>query len=88
MTEQRRFKVAMIARERQGVPEWVLSQLDAIADLELVYRHCRTEADLLAIAGDADMIWTMGPNEVLTPAVLPMLKRCRAIFRSGSGMDG
>lgn len=88
MTDQRCFKVAMIARERQDVPEWVRSRLDAIPGLDVAYGHCRCEAELLAIAADADMIWTMGPNEVLTPAVLPKLSRCRAIFRSGSGMDG
>ena len=88
MTEQGPFKVAMIARERKDVPEWVRDRLDAIAGLELAYDHCRTEDELLAIAADADMIWTMGPNKVLTPAVLPKLRRCRAIFRSGSGMDG
>lgn len=88
MTDNAHFKVAMIAHERQDVPEWVRSRLDAIAGLQLTYGRCRTEADLLALAGDADMIWTMAANTVITPAVLPKLRRCKAIFRSGSGMDG
>ncbi|NMA40217.1 MAG: C-terminal binding protein [Lentisphaerae bacterium] len=82
------FKVALIARERDNTPSWVVDRLAAIPGLEVIYGHCDTEDKLLANAGDADMIWTMARTPVLTPDVLPKLTRCKAILRSGSGMDG
>ena len=78
----------MIAAERKELPAWVTQRLDEIPNLEVRYALCKTEAQLLAIAADADMIWTRHLNYVLTPEVLPKLTRCKAIFRSGSGMDG
>ena len=83
-----KFIVAMIAAERNELPAWVTQRLDAIPNLEVRYARCKTEEQLLAIAADADMIWTRHLNYVLTPEVLPKLTRCKAIFRSGSGMDG
>lgn len=88
MSDNKRFKVAMIARERAQIPSWVLAKLDSLEGLELVCRNCQSREDLLSIAADADMIWTMGPNLLVTEDVLPKLKRCKVIFRSGSGMDG
>ncbi|MDD4098591.1 MAG: C-terminal binding protein [Lentisphaeria bacterium] len=82
------FKVALIARGRENTPAWVVERLAAIPGLDVVYGYCDTEAKLLAQAGDADMIWTMGRTPALTPEVLPRLTRCKAILRSGSGMDG
>lgn len=83
-----KFIVAMIADDRNQLPAWVTQRLDEIPNLEVRYALCKTEAQLLAIAADADMIWTRHLNYVLTPEVLPKLTRCKAIFRSGSGMDG
>ena len=83
-----KFIVAMIADDRNQLPAWVTQRLDAIPNLEVRYARCKTEEQLLAIAADADMIWTRHLNFVLTPEVLPKLTRCKAIFRSGSGMDG
>ena len=87
-TSNNKFIVAMIAAERKELPAWVTQRLDEIPNLEVRYALCKTEAQLLAIAADADMIWTRHLNYVLTPEVLPKLTRCKAIFRSGSGMDG
>jgi len=86
MTAQ--FVVAMIADERDSLPKWVTERLDAVPGLEVRYKRCTTEDQLLAIAKDADFIWTRAQNLVLTPEVLPKLSKCKAIFRSGSGMDG
>jgi Phosphoglycerate dehydrogenase and related dehydrogenases len=87
-TLNNKFIVAMIAAERNELPAWVTQRLDEIPNLEVRYALCKTEEQLLAIAADADMIWTRHLNFVLTPEVLPKLTRCKAIFRSGSGMDG
>ncbi len=87
-TSSNKFIVAMIADDRNQLPAWVTQRLDVIPNLEVRYARCRTEEQLLAIAADADMIWTRHLNFVLTPEVLPKLTRCKAIFRSGSGMDG
>ncbi|MBR6056772.1 MAG: C-terminal binding protein [Victivallales bacterium] len=83
-----KFIVAMIAAERNQLPTWVTQRLDEIPNIEVRYALCKTEAQFLAIASDADMIWTRHINYVLTPEILPKLTRCKAIFRSGSGMDG
>ena len=87
-TSSNKFIVAMIAAERKDLPAWVTQRLDEMPNLEVRYALCKTEEQLLAIAADADMIWTRHLNYVLTPEVLPKLTRCKAIFRSGSGMDG
>lgn len=81
------FKVAMIARDRETMPGWALKILDETPGLSVEYLTCNTEEDLLSIASDADMIWTMAANKVLTPEVLHKMPKCKAIFRSGSGMD-
>ena len=83
-----KFTVAMVVKNRDELPAWVVERLEANPSLVMKYGKCKTEEDLVALAGDADMIWTMAQTPCLTASVLPRLRRCKAIFRSGSGMDG
>ena len=80
------MKVAMIAAAASEIPEWIASTLRGDG-IELVCRKCLTEDDVLAVAADVDVIWTFGANLVLNESTLPKLTACRAIFRSGSGVD-
>ncbi|OGV58383.1 MAG: hypothetical protein A2X49_10475 [Lentisphaerae bacterium GWF2_52_8] len=80
------MKIALIAAEENEIPAYVAQEIRADG-AELLCKKCRTEDELLRIAADADIIWTLGPNLVLSDAVLNKLPRCRAIFRSGSGVD-
>ncbi|MBP5638213.1 MAG: phosphoglycerate dehydrogenase [Victivallales bacterium] len=84
----KKFTVAMVVKTRDELPSWVVERLEANPSLEMRYGKCKTQDELVALAGDADMIWTMAVTPCLTADVLPKLTRCKAIFRSGSGMDG
>ncbi len=81
------FKVALIACDKSGVPEWVPGKL-AESGIEFKTKRCKDEAEFLDFAGEADVVWTLGPNLVIKPQSLPKLKNCKAIMRSGSGVDG
>ena len=83
-----KFTVAMVVKTRDELPRWAVERLEANPALEMRYGKCATEDELVALAGDADMIWTMARTPCLTAQVLPRLRNCKAIFRSGSGMDG
>ena len=74
-TTPQKFIVAMIADDRNQLPAWVTQRLDEIPNLEVRYARCRTEEQLLAIATDADMIWTRHLNFVLTPEARPRNKK-------------
>ncbi len=80
------MKTAMITAEAHELP---VETIEAIqnAGIELTCKKCVTEAELIVFAGDADVLWMFGPNLALTPAALEKLPRCKAIFRSGSGID-
>lgn len=80
------LKVALVSAEENEIPDYVPKAIRADGTV-FVCAKCRTEDDLLRIASDARIIWTFGANLVITPEVLPKLSECRAIFRSGSGVD-
>ena len=82
----RAFKVACVAREGHGMPEWVRSTIDA-AGVEFVERDCGTSEQVVELAADADVVWVMGGSKLVDTDVLPRLERCGAIIRSGSGTD-
>ncbi len=42
---------------------------------------------MVEFAADAELVWMFGPNRGLTGDALRRLPKCRAIFRSGSGVD-
>jgi D-3-phosphoglycerate dehydrogenase len=78
--------VAMVSRNPGELPAWV-EQGIAAAGITLLCRRCPDPESLVAFAGEADVLWFCGPNPCITPEALPRLPKCRAIFRSGSGLD-
>jgi D-3-phosphoglycerate dehydrogenase / 2-oxoglutarate reductase len=80
------FKVAMVALDGQEVPDWVRERLGQ-KGIEFVVRECTTREELAATAGDADVVWVFGAPHVLTAENLPLIPRCGAIIRTGSGTD-
>ena len=80
------LKVALVANDLPPTPDWVGHQL-AEQGISLVERECTALSEVVETAGDADVVWTMGGSRVITPDVLPLLPRCRAILRTGTGTD-
>lgn len=81
------MKTALITADEPGhVPQIYLDAIRA-AGMELVCRNCNSREELLDLARDADILWMFGVCKPLTPEVLDFLPKCRAIFRSGSGVD-
>ena len=80
------MKVVLISGGEDAVPAEYLQQIRD-AGIELACRKCEGEAAVLEFSKDADLIWMFGPNRGLTGAVLRQLPHCKAIFRSGSGLD-
>jgi D-3-phosphoglycerate dehydrogenase len=79
------FKVALVAFD-VDVPAWVGEQLDKNG-VDFVAEKCATPRELERVAGDADAVWVFSAMHQVTAANLPLLKRCGAIIRSGSGTD-
>jgi D-3-phosphoglycerate dehydrogenase len=80
------FKVALVGLDGQTVPDWVAATL-ARENIDLVSRECLTDEDLVRCAGDSDVVWLFGGSRVVTARNLPLLRRCGAIVRTGSGTD-
>jgi D-3-phosphoglycerate dehydrogenase / 2-oxoglutarate reductase len=80
------FKVALVANDLPPTPEWVGPSL-AEQGIELVERECEGPAEVALTASDADVVWTMGGSRVISADVLPLLQKCRAILRTGTGTD-
>ena len=80
------MKTVLITGNEDAVPADCLQTIRD-AGIELACRKCEGEAAVLEFSKDADLIWMFGPNRGLTGAVLRQLPRCKAIFRSGSGLD-
>lgn len=81
------FKVALVTDSKEDLPDWVLHEIKN-SGIELIAKKCATPEEFLAFGKDADVIWTRGRNDVITADALPELKNCKAILRSGSGLDG
>jgi D-3-phosphoglycerate dehydrogenase len=81
-----RFKVALVANDLPPTPDWVGRRLDE-RGIDLVERACASPAEVVETAADADAVWVMGGSRVITPEILPHLRRCRAILRTGTGTD-
>jgi D-3-phosphoglycerate dehydrogenase / 2-oxoglutarate reductase len=80
------LKVAMVANDLKPTPEWVGRQLTE-QGIELLERDCAVASEVVETAALADVVWTMGGSRVITPDVLPLLRKCRAILRTGTGTD-
>ena len=79
-------KVVYISGPESDMPATCAAEIRA-GGIDLSCRECEGEAATEAFAKDADLVWMRGPNRGLTGDVLNRLPRCRAIFRSGSGVD-
>lgn len=79
-------RIAMISQAEAEIPDWAVRGVRE-AGLELACRCCRSTEELLEFAADAEILWMTGANPCLTAAALDSLPHCRALFRSGSGMD-
>jgi D-3-phosphoglycerate dehydrogenase len=80
------FNVALVALDAPGIPEWVPAKL-AKAGVALAVRECKSDADVIDLGRDADLVWVFGGSRVVTAACVPHLPRCIAIVRTGSGTD-
>ena len=81
------YKVAIVTDFMSDLPEWICSSLEE-NDIELIAKKCDTPDDFVEFAKDVDFVWTQGLNTVITETSLLELKRCKAVMRSGSGLDG
>ena len=77
---------AMITANEDGIPAETLADIRK-AGIEIHCKKCLTEDELVDFAKDADVLWMFGPNLALTPEALERLPKCKAMFRSGSGVD-
>ncbi len=80
------MKTVLITGDEHAVPAEYLREIRQ-KGVDLQCRKCHSPEEVEAFAGDADLIWMFGPNPGLTGEVLKRLKKCRGIFRSGSGLD-
>ena len=80
------MKVCLISGGESSVPAEYLQDIRN-AGIYLDCKKCSSPEDVESFAKDADLIWFFGPNPGLTGEVLNRLFRCKAIFRSGSGLD-
>ena len=79
-------KVALVHREDWPYPDWVGEELTA-AGINFVRRDCESEAELLELAADAEIVWVFGGARLITPQSILGLTACGAILRSGAGTD-
>ena len=80
------FRIALVAYDTDVVPDWVVKQIED-AGIDLVTNQCLTDDEAAACAEGADVVWVFGGSPVVTSRILPSLKQCRVILRSGSGTD-
>ncbi len=80
------FKVALIDKTRDQIPDWVPAELER-AGIAFACGHCRDREELLALAGDTNMLWIYGQSGLGSGDNLRLLTHCRAALRSGSGVD-
>jgi len=55
--------------------------------IEWVEGQWRNEADVVAQAGDADVVIVQSVRKLLNAQTIPMLKKCRGMIRAGIGYD-
>jgi D-3-phosphoglycerate dehydrogenase len=81
-----RPKVALVDLDGHPVPEWVRPSLEQHG-VNFDAHDCKTLAELVAHAGDAEVVWLFGGSRILQDGNLDAVPRCRGIVRTGSGMD-
>ena len=80
------MKAVLISGGENSVPAEYLQQIRD-AGISLECRKCQSPEEVEEFSQGADLIWFFGPNPGLTGEVLSRLPECKAIFRSGSGLD-
>ncbi len=80
------MKAVLISGNENAVPAEYLKRIRD-AGIELACRDCKNPDEVVSFAQDAELVWMFGPNRVLTGDALRHLPKCKAIFRSGSGID-
>jgi len=78
--------ILLLTKQPGDLPPWV-APAAAAAGLQLTVHRCETPEELLEHGAEAAILWTVGANTCLTAELLPHLPRCRALLRSGSGLD-
>ena len=86
MCKKTPFNVSLVTKHPEELPAWVAAAAEK-EGIVLTVRYCSTAEELLDSAAGADVIWTVGRNTCVTAEILPSLPRCKAIMRSGSGLD-
>ena len=81
-----RLKVVMVANDMPPTPDWVGRDL-AEQGVDLVESACATPTEVEQAASEADVVWVMGGSRAITAEILPRLRPCRAILRTGTGTD-
>ena len=80
------FKVVLVSIDVVEVPEGAVSDL-AKEGIDLVVDFCDTPEEVVSVGRDADVVWQISGEKLLTAESLPRLDRCRAILRTGTGTD-
>jgi len=80
------FKVAIVGYDADEVPGWVVEKIEN-EGITLSIKQCADSREVVPVAKDADVVWVFGYPRVVTAEILPQLKRCAVILRSGSGAD-
>ncbi|MBE6364726.1 MAG: C-terminal binding protein [Lentisphaerae bacterium] len=79
------LEIAMVSAGEERFPASCISRIREVAIINC--RRCNTPDELVEFAGNADIIWMFGANVAVKPEALAKLPECRAVLRSGSGLD-
>ena len=79
------LKIAMVSAGEERFPASCISRIREVARINC--QRCNDPDELVKFAADADVIWMFGANVAVKPEALIKLPKCRAILRSGSGLD-
>ena len=79
------LEIAMVSAAEARFPESCISRIREFARINC--QRCNDPGELVKFAADADIIWMFGANVAVKPEALSQLPKCRAILRSGSGLD-
>ena len=83
---KKQFKAVLVANGDIPIPEWFKENL-AKEGIDLSIGISWNKEDLARNAGDADLVWDNAGSYLLRGENLEVLKSCRAIVRTGSGVD-
>ena len=79
------LKIAMVSAGEERFPASCISRIREVARINC--QRCNDPDELVKFAANADVIWMFGANVAVKPEALIKLPKCRAILRSGSGLD-